>query len=458
MSRWKAYQLLVFVLPLPFAGVLDWAWPVYCSAALLLLLLELSYLLKVAAVAQLPAIPFPDAFIKARLLLLILVAVQIWVCVQWFGFSLSPYDSWLSLLKGIGLTAFFALTLLMLNTRERVKRILWVVVLAAAFQAMYGAIMVLTGWEYGFFSEKTAYRGLATGTFVNRNSMAGYLEMTLALGIGFLLAQSTRYYGSARQRLRQAIAMLLSDKVVLRLLLAVMVIALVLTRSRMGNTAFFASMMMAGALALLLMKNKTRSTTILISSLLVIDIAIVGTFFGVEKVAERIQNTSAQTESRVEVSRDTFEMWQQYPLTGVGAGTFTHVFPAFKADDVVAPQIYNNSHNDFAQFLAEFGVVAYALLAFCVGWCQWNAITAMRKRNSELYKGMGFAAFMGMTAIGIHSAVDFNLQIPSNAYMFMLLMAMAFIARWAPHKAKRLPDISKRSSRPQADDGLRGSA
>ena len=209
MSRWKAYQLLVFVLPLPFAGVLDWAWPVYCSAALLLLLLELSYLLKVAAVAQLPAIPFPDAFIKARLLLLILVAVQIWVCVQWFGFSLSPYDSWLSLLKGIGLTAFFALTLLMLNTRERVKRILWVVVLAAAFQAMYGAIMVLTGWEYGFFSEKTAYRGLATGTFVNRNSMAGYLEMTLALGIGFLLAQSTRYYGSARQRLRQAIAMLL---------------------------------------------------------------------------------------------------------------------------------------------------------------------------------------------------------------------------------------------------------
>tara|TARA_B100001109_G_scaffold164748_1_gene134182 strand:- start:887 stop:2449 length:1563 start_codon:yes stop_codon:yes gene_type:complete len=443
MSRWKAYQILVFVLPLPFGGVADWAWPLYCTAALVLLLAELNYLLKVTAVAQLPTIPFPEAFVRARLLLLVLALVQLWVFAQWLGTSLSPYDTWVSLLKGIGLTAFFALTLLMLNSRERVKRILWVAVLAAAFQALYGAVMVLTGWEYGFFTEKVFYRTTATGTFVNRNSLAGYLEITLALGIGFLLAQSTRYYGSARQRLRQLIAMLLSDKVVLRLLLAVMVIALVLTRSRMGNTAFFASLMLAGGLALLLMRHKTRSTTILLSSLLVIDIAIVGTFFGVDKVAERLQKTSIQTESRPQVSRDTFIMWEQYPVTGTGAGTFTQIYPTFKSEDVRNPQIYNNAHNDLVQFLAEFGAPAYLMLAGCVGWCLWNAVVAMRKRNSELYKGMGFAALMGISAIGIHSAVDFNLQIPSNAFMFMLLMAMAFIARWAPHKTRPLPDITE---------------
>ena len=30
---------------------------------------------------------------------------------------------------------------------------------------------------------------------------------------------------------------------------------------------------------------------------------------------------------------------------------------------------------------------------------------------------------MGTTALGIHSTVDFNLQIPANAFAFMILLA-----------------------------------
>jgi O-antigen ligase len=447
MNRWTAYQVLLFTLPLPFGAARDWAWPWFALASSLLLIAELGYLLKVKQQAHLPAIPLPQAFIKALPLVAILVLVQLWALVQFaLGISLSPHESYASFLHGTGLVSFFALTLLMLHSRERVKRAVWVVALAAAFQALYGAVMVLTGWEYGFLMEKIHYRGKATGTFVNRNHLAGYLELSLALGIGFLLAQSTRYSGSLRQRLRQLVAMLLSDKVLLRLLLAVMVIALVLSRSRMGNTAFFASLMIAGGLALLLMKNKSRSTTILLSSLLIIDIAIVGTFFGVEKVAERLQNTTAEKETRDEVVRDTLAMWQEYPLTGVGAATFTVVYPPFKGEGHPQEWIYNNAHNDYVQFLAEFGLPIFVLLATVVLWSFWWGISAMRSRNSDLYKGMGFAACMGIVAIGFHSTVDFNLQIPANAYMFMLILAMASIARWAPHKATPLPELKKHVS------------
>lgn len=439
MRQWTAYQVFLFTLPLPFGGNADWAWPFFSAAALILLFIELGYLLKVQQQAALPSLPVSEAFHRGLPLLMLLALLQLWVLVQSFTTSLSPYDTHLSLLKGVGLCAFFALSLLLLNTRERVKRAVWIVVLAAAFQALFGALMVLTGWEFGFFIEKSAYRGKATGTFINRNHLAGYLEMALALGIGLLLSQSTRYQGSLRQRLRQLITMLLSDKVILRLLLAVMVIALVLSRSRMGNSAFFASLLIAGALALLLMRHKSRSTTILLTSLLVIDIAIVGTFFGVEKVADRLQQTSAQSESRDEVTRDTIALWQAHPWAGTGAGTFVTTYPAFRSADVTTDKLYNNAHNDYAQFLAEFGAAAYALFVIILIWCLWWAIAAMRKRRSELFRGMGFASLMGMTAIGIHSAVDFNLQIPANAYMFMLLLAMAVIARWAPHDARPLP-------------------
>lgn len=419
MSNWKCYQLVLFTLPLPFAGNVDWAWPLFCAAVFFMLFYELKTSV------------YPLVLTKASPVWLLLLAAQLWVMIQSLLLD-NRHDIQHSLLQGLGLVAFFVLTLLLLTTHERIKRAIWVVILAASFQAVYGALMVLSGLEWSFFTEKSSYRGTATGTFINRNHLAGYLEMSLALGIGFLLSQSARYRGSWRQRIRQTIDTILSPKVIMRLLLAVMVIALVLTRSRMGNTAFFASLMITGALALLLMKNRSRATTVLLTSLLVIDVAIVGTFFGVEKVAERLQNTSVEKESRDEVARDTYQMWQQNPALGIGAGSYQYTYPAYRSADVTVRGLYDHAHNDYLQFLAEFGLPGFIVLMLAAGWCGWLGLVAMRKRHSNLMKGLGFASTMGLLAIAIHSSVDFNLQIPANAFMFVFLMAMACIARYTP--------------------------
>ena len=45
-----------------------------------------------------------------------------------------------------------------------------------------------------------------------------------------------------------------------------------------------------------------------------------------------------------------------------------------------------------------------------------------------LMRGMAFACVMGVTAILIHSWVDFNLQIPANAVLFMVLLALGWIS------------------------------
>jgi O-antigen ligase len=433
MNRWNAFLLLLFLIPLPSGALSNWAWSLASAVIFLLLALEFKSLSDTKVRRQLPQLPLPDAYRRSLLPICILWGIQAWALVQWLVFSLNPFDSLLSLPKGLMYAGVFTLTLLMVDTTERLKQVIWVVILAASFQACYGSLMTLTGLEYGFFQEKERYRNVATGTYINRNHLAGLLELSVALGVGMLLGQPTRYYGSLRQRLRQLISVMLSSKIILRLLLAVMVIALVLTRSRMGNTAFFASLMIAGALALLLMRNKTTSTTVLLTSLLVIDIAIVGTFFGVDKVAERIQETSVEGESRDEVARDTFAMFMEYPITGVGAGNFTYVFPAFKGEDILTRQIYNNAHNDYAQFAAEFGAPATLALGVLVLWAFWNGVTAMRQRNSPLHQGVGFAVVMSIVAYAIHSTVDFNLQIPANAFILTMILALAGVARFGPY-------------------------
>lgn len=433
MNRWNAFLLLLFLIPLPSGALSNWAWSLASAVTFLLLALEFKSLSDTKVRRQLPQLPLPDAYRRSLLPICILWGIQAWALVQWLVFSLNPFDSLLSLPKGLMYAGVFTLTLLMVDTTERLKQVIWVVILAASFQACYGSLMTLTGLEYGFFQEKERYRNVATGTYINRNHLAGLLELSVALGVGMLLGQPTRYYGSFRQRLRQLISVMLSSKIILRLLLAVMVIALVLTRSRMGNTAFFASLMIAGALALLLMRNKTTATTVLLTSLLVIDIAIVGTFFGVDKVAERIQETSIEGESRDEVARDTFAMFMEYPITGVGAGNFTYVFPAFKGEDILTRQIYNNAHNDYAQFAAEFGAPATLALGVLVLWAFWNGVTAMRQRNSPLHQGVGFAVVMSIVAYAIHSTVDFNLQIPANAFILTMILALAGVARFGPY-------------------------
>ncbi len=438
MNRWNAFLLLLFLIPLPSGALSNWEWSLASALTFLLLALEFKSLSDTKVRRQLPQLPLPDAYRRSLLPICILWGIQVWALVQWLLFSLNPFDSLLSLPKGLMYAGVFTLTLLMVNTTERLKQIIWVVILAASFQACYGSLMTLTGLEYGFFQEKERYRNVATGTYINRNHLAGLLELSVALGVGMLLGQPSRYYGSFRQRLRQLISVMLSSKIILRLLLAVMVIALVLTRSRMGNTAFFASLMVAGALALLLMRNKTTATTVLLTSLLVIDVAIVGTFFGVDKVAERIQETSVEGESRDEVARDTFAMFMEYPITGIGAGNFTYVFPAFKGEDILTRQIYNNAHNDYAQFAAEFGAPATLALGVLVLWAFWNGVTAMRQRNSPLHQGVGFAVVMSIIAYAIHSTVDFNLQIPANAFILTMILALAGVARFGPYSpAKR---------------------
>ena len=446
MLSWRLYQVLLFILPLPFAGVPGWGWGIFSALAFASLGAHLyQYLLPTKRQPS-----TSTSFKKSWPVMAALVMVQFIVLFQyllpWWFTASAPHESYLVLIQGFSLVTFFALTVLHLNSRSRAQRAIWLVVIAATFQAMYGSVMVMTGLEWSFFSEKWTYLGKATGTFVNRNHLAGYLEMSLALGIGLLLASSTRYSGNWQQKLRQLIEVLLSPKVIMRLLLAVMVIGLVMTRSRMGNTAFFASLMMTGLLALLLMKNKSASTTILLSSLLIIDIAIVGTFFGVEKVAERLQGTSIEKESRDEVSRDTLAMFLDSPLLGTGAGSYKYVYPHYKGDDVTSARLYDYAHNDYLQFLAEFGAIAFALLVASVLLPFYWAVQAMRVRRRPINQGLGFASAMGIIAIMIHSTVDFNLQIPANAFMFMFILAIGCIARWSDLPSKE--GSRKRRSQP----------
>jgi hypothetical protein len=257
--------------------------------------------------------------------------------------------------------------------------------------------------------------------------------MCLATGIGLMLAQlSSTSAVSWRDGARRVLRTVLGNKARIRLALVVMVTGLVLTRSRMGNAAFAASLACVGSFYLLAVRRLSGRTIAFFASLVLIDVLIVGNIFGIQRVAERIGATSVETEERVNENRDALGMLRDYALTGTGAGSFYAVYPMYtSAVDVTG--FTRHAEDDYLQFACEFGLIFTTVLGGVVLGSLWSAIRAQLKRRNRLLQGMGFAASMAIVALLIHSAVDFNLQIPANAAMFVVMLALGWVSRyWDP--------------------------
>lgn len=454
------FLILLFWLPLPLGSNRPWAWAIM---EIWIFGLGIAWLWKF----KLDQVKLTQVFSKAKPIIIILVVWLLYITLQclplpyslvnWLSpeaasmhalvtiegappstatISVSPHTTAVSLLKSISYVLLFMLTLLLVNRRKRLRWLAYTLVLSGLFQAFYGSLMTLSGIEMLIFVEKIHYLGVATGTFINRNHLAGYLEMCLAVGIGLLIAQlSDSYNTNWQQRLRSLLAWVLSDKMRLRLYLIIMVIALVLTRSRMGNTAFFASMLVAGVIGLMLSRYATRATVVLLISLIVIDMLIVGAWFGIDKVAQRLQQTSLVSETRDEVDKDSIPYWQDYLWTGSGLGSFYLVFPHYREHDINS--FYDHAHNDYLEFGTETGVIGMLLVGSSVILSLLMALLTQYIRRDALCRGIAFSVVMAITALLIHSSVDFNLQIPANAATFMVIMAMGWIAYFLPTEKRR---------------------
>ena len=108
------------------------------------------------------------------------------------------------------------------------------------------------------------------------------------------------------------------------------------------------------------------------------------------------------------------------PLLGTGLETFQDVFPRFYADRYTL--FY--AHNEYAQLLAETGLLGVGLLAALVAFLVPKAIRFWRDApgNYRLLNAGSWAALAGITA---HSAFDWNFHLPAIALLTVIVTGLA---------------------------------
>lgn len=430
--------ILIVWLPIPLASHRPLAWSIF----------EIVVAIQTIALVAAYRFNFPWSRLASYLWLLIpLLCFQLWSLVQliplpieWLR-SLSPsaYEvyqplpiesatlsldrgaTWSAMLKGVAYLLVVVNSFLLIDSSRRVKLVMMAIVISGTFQAFYAAIMVLTDTKvspvFGFVE-----KGIATGSFVYKNHLANYLLMSLSIGFGLIVAQLHQSAsGSWQNRSKRWLQGMVSSKMLIRLSLVVMVIALVMTRSRMGNTAFFLVTILAGVVALTLYRNRPRALTILICSLLIVDTLVVGTLFGLVEVKERLENTSVLVESRDQVIFWGQDIIKDYPLTGVGVGGFYSIFPSYTQFNI---GYYDYAHNDYLQFMVEAGIPMTIILGSSILWAIYLSLKTVKTRNNKIFKGASLGCLMGIVGMLIHITVDFQLQPPANAVTFLLILVL----------------------------------
>ncbi|USD67030.1 O-antigen ligase family protein [Vibrio sp. SCSIO 43136] len=339
-----------------------------------------------------------------------------------------------SLLRGVSYWLFLFNAILLINCGRRLKIAIMALVISGCFQAFYAAVMVLLGTTESLvfgYPEKH----IATGSFVYKNHLANYLMMCLCMGLGLIVTElHTSPSGSWFIRIKRWLSGMLSAKMMVRLALIIMVIALVMTRSRMGNTAFFAATTIGGLLALVIYKDKPRALTVLVLSVLAIDTFVVGTLFGLEKVKQRLVETSIEAESRDQVVIWSLDIIKDYPLTGTGLASFYTVFPGYSKAYI---GFYDHAHNDYIQFLVEAGIPATLMLGMMVLYALFTSLKVQKKRNSRTMKGLALGCTMAIIGMLIHISVDFNLQPMANALTFIFILFVAFACSKLPAQNRK---------------------
>jgi O-antigen ligase len=301
---------------------------------------------------------------------------------------------------------------------QRGRWLFFLLVFLGLVEALVGLSQALGGVDR-IFTYDRRLGPIASGTFINRNHFAGLANMGLGLTLGWLY---TAFVGSRRRREHRSET--LARSWLLILASAFIGLAVLLSRSRGGALSMVGMLGFVFVMLFLDLRRGRRVRGLPAAAIVVLSVAIVllAALAGVGGLVDRFAEGDAL--SRPQIYRDTVELIADHPLTGVGPGRYVWEFRPYQTESIAL--WFNHAHNDYLETAAEWGIpLALLFWAFVLrrfyGLCRVFVAT-----EDPWSRGASLGCAAALTAILIHSLVDFNLHIPANLMIFAAILGLGW--------------------------------
>ena len=333
--------------------------------------------------------------------------------------SLAPRETiyWMMLLAGALLTGLFSLGH---PVRSGVK--IYIALLGALGCAAYALVAIYakkTGWEYPF-TPKNVFAPPDFGFFPNRNHTAAFLVTGAILALGIVRTAWTE---------KRPLAFVLGAGVI-----GSCSYALLFESTSRGGVVF----LVTGMLVWLAMLGKGHRSSALVVSVLALGFLVAGIFFSTEsqardRVLEFFGVSSMVSESaeekpgaafsdfRSKIFRDSVKIVRDYPITGIGLGTFGYVAP-FYVDASIDEAIPIHPESDWLMVACESGLLlllcAFGLLVVLIR----DMLPFRRSATWPLRWGIISAALAAI----LHGMVDVPIHRVELGWWILVLGGLAF--------------------------------
>lgn len=338
---------------------------------------------------------------------------------EMFPISLYPFATWEETLLLLSYIAFGFVVSRVFTAEGQLKILLVPVFGVIIFEAAYGIYQYLLGSGGG------AATRFATGTFVNRDHFAGFLEMTIPLALGYVLYLAERHDEGGKSFFKNLVSShRLQRQILILFMLALMILAILFSGSRMGIFSTLLSLAFFYLAYSSIRKSTARKGWMIV---FVLAIALIyGLWIGLYPIFERFLRLEGAAPGRMLVWKDMLGIIKDFPLFGTGLGTFGYVYPLYK-ESMEAPTVYSYAHNDYLQLITETGFLGFfslitALIVFLISGVRNLGQFSNKENQFRFFLGLG--ALSGIMSLLIHSFADFNLHIPSNALYFAFLIGL----------------------------------
>ena len=311
--------------------------------------------------------------------------------------------------------------------RESRRRLVTWLVALGAFEALYGLVQYLTGWQRIFGYVKKYNLEEATGTYINRNHFAGFLEMVIPFGVALVLYENAKLPRKVSRGQNTLIKRVLGGRKLSRIglwLLAatVMVAGLFFSLSRMGVISAVASLAVMAAFS-----GFQRKAGLWVAAAIMACGIILVLWMGAGPALGRFgmisEEYASADESRWSLWKDTARLIGGHPLLGSGLGTFPVAFT--RVQSTFLGQFVNHAHNDYLELASDLGIPAAALFFGSTGALLVRVARKAASSEVSFERAMALGCLGSIAAILLHSLTDFNLYIPANVLVFSLILGLA---------------------------------